>query len=98
MPLGLPQPAAGCIDRHMLADARDDILQRSPLGQVIKHVVDGDQRDEGFIRDGEESREAALVIAAIEHRGGEPDGSLRGGVLETLKNGAQLAGIDPVGA
>ena len=33
------------VDRHMLADAGDDVLQRAALRRVIEHVVDGDQRN-----------------------------------------------------
>jgi hypothetical protein len=34
----------GFLDRHMLADAGQDILQRPPLRRVIEHVVGGDER------------------------------------------------------
>ena len=51
MPLGIgfEQPAR-LLQRQMLADAGDDVLQRAAFGRVIEHVVDGDQRHEGSRR------------------------------------------------
>ena len=44
MPLGIGlQAEAGFLDRHTLADAGQDVLQRTPLRRVIEHVVGGDQ-------------------------------------------------------
>ena len=46
MPLGIGfQQTARFLQRPMLADAGDDILQRPALRRMIKHVVDRDQRD-----------------------------------------------------
>ena len=45
MPLGvgLRQPA-GRLERHVLADAGDDVGERAPLGRMHQHVVGRDQR------------------------------------------------------
>ena len=46
MPLGVGfKQAAGIVDRDVLADAGQDILQGPPFGRVIEHVVDRDERD-----------------------------------------------------
>ena len=71
--IGFEQPP-GLVDRDVLADAGHDVLQGPPLGHVIEHVVHGDQRNEGCLGDRLETREPAVVVAAIEHAGGEPDG------------------------
>ena len=79
MPLGIGfEPAAGLVDGDVLADAGDDILQRAPLGRVIEHVVDGDQRNAGVVARSSASRASRrAIVAAIEHAGGEPDASRR---------------------
>ena len=70
--IGLEQ-AAGGVDRDVLADAGHDVLQLPPLGRMIEHVVHRDERDAGVFRDGREFSQPAIVVAAIEHTGGEPD-------------------------
>src|ERR1700674_2309258 len=78
MPLGIGlQPAAGGLDRHKLADAGDDVLQRPPLGRVIEHVVGRDQRSECVAGDLGEARQPAFVVAAVEYARAEPDGPPR---------------------
>ena len=42
----LPPEAARLLQRPMLANARDDILQRPAFGHMIEHIVHGDQRDQ----------------------------------------------------
>ena len=45
MTLGIGvEPPAGLVDRQMLADAGEHVLQRAPVRMVVEHVVDGDQR------------------------------------------------------
>ena len=52
VPLGIGfKAAAGGFDRHMLADAGDDVLQRTAFGRVIEHIIDGDQRDRSIASD-----------------------------------------------
>ncbi len=76
--IGFEQPA-GLVDRHVLADAGDDVLQRAALGRVIEHVVDGDQRHAGLRGDRLEPGQPARIVAAIEHAGGKPDRARRRG-------------------
>ncbi len=45
------EQAARFVERHVLADAGDDVLQRAPLRCVIEHVVGGEQRDVRIPRD-----------------------------------------------
>ena len=61
----------GLIDRAMRADAGQHILQRPPLGDVIEHIVDGDERKPGRVGDRGETGEAACIVAAIEMVRGE---------------------------
>src|SRR5262245_63989638 len=65
----------------MLADAGEYILQFSPVGVVIEHVVDGDERHAGLACDRGAPEEPHAVIAAIEHVGGEPHAAA-GGVAQ----------------
>src|SRR5262245_65831679 len=65
----------------MLADAGEYVLQFSPVGVVIEHVVDGDERHAGLACDRDTPEETRAVIAAIEHVGGEPHAAA-GGVAQ----------------
>ena len=47
--IGGEQPA-GAVDGRVLADAGEHIRKRPPLGMMIVHVVDRDQRHAGFAR------------------------------------------------
>jgi len=62
----------------MLADAGEHVLQFSPVGVVIEHVVDGDERHADLARDCGAPKEPCAVIAAIEHVGGEPHAAAGG--------------------
>ena len=74
MPLGIGfQKPARLLQRAVLADAGDDILQRPAFGRVIEHVVDGDQRDERAVGDVLQLRQPAAVVAAIKQAGRKPD-------------------------
>ncbi len=74
MPLGIGlQQAAGGLDTGLLADATDDVLQHPPLGQVIEHVIGGDQRDADIVRNPLQAGQAPPVVAMMEQAGGEPD-------------------------
>ncbi len=74
MALGIGfEPVAGGVERDMLADAGDDVLQRTPLGHMIEHVVDGDERHARGAGDAGKTLQAAGVVAMMEHAGGEPD-------------------------
>ena len=41
------EPRSGFGERALLANARQHVLQISPLGNVVVHVVGGDERDAG---------------------------------------------------
>ena len=67
MPFGIClQQSSRLIDRHMLADASDDVLQHASFRRVIEHIVDGDQRDETLARNRCKSLETTDIVAAIE--------------------------------
>ena len=73
MALGIGgEAAAGLVDRQVLADAGEHVLQLAPVGVMIEHVVDGDQRHAGLPRERARRGEPRAVVAAIEHGGGEP--------------------------
>ena len=79
MPLRIGfEPPAGRIDGDVLADAGHDVLQRPLFGRMIEHVVHRDEWNETLLGDHPQAREAAIVVAAIEHAGGEPDRTRRG--------------------
>ena len=72
--------AAGAVDGGFLADAGEHVGERPPVGMVIEHVVDRDQRHLAFARQRRlEAREPRAVASAIEHRGGEPHAARCGG-------------------
>ena len=72
MPLGIGlQAEAGFLDRHMLADAGQDVLQRAPLRRVIEHIVGGDQGQAMLRAELGELADPSCVIAAIEMADGE---------------------------
>ncbi len=66
------EPAAGLVDRQVLADAGDHVLQCPPVGVVIEHVIDGDQRHAGRPCGLGAAGKPRAVIAAIEHGCREP--------------------------
>jgi hypothetical protein len=75
MPFGIGfEPPAGGVDGDVLADAGHDIVERAPLGRVIEHVVDGNQRDARLAGQRGKPRQAAVVVAAIENARGKPHG------------------------
>jgi hypothetical protein len=66
------EPPPGPVDRQVLADAGEDVLQFPPVGMMIEHVVDGDERHAGLPCDPGTPCQPRTVIAAIEHVGGQP--------------------------
>ena len=95
MPFGMRfQHAAGCLDRHMLADAGEDILQRAALGRVIEHVVGGKQGNAGGTRYLLPLAQAALVVAAIRHISAEPN-PLGCDIRQTLQKSANVFRSSP---
>ncbi len=72
MPLGIGEQAEpGLVERHMLADAGEHVLERPALGRVVVHVVGGDERQPARFAQARECREPHAVIAAIKALRGE---------------------------
>jgi hypothetical protein len=57
--------------RALLADARQYVLQVPPLGNVVVHVVGGDERDAGALGELDELGEADFVGHVVGQLGGE---------------------------
>ena len=72
MALGIGGEAiAGFPDRASFADTRQHILQRTPLRQVVEHIVDRDERQSGRFAESSQAGEAPYIVAAIEVVHGE---------------------------
>jgi hypothetical protein len=85
MPLGIGEEAiARLLDGAMLADAGQDILQRTARGDMGMDIVDGDQRRAGPRCQGRQPGEAPPVVATIEMLAGEIDvaGEAGGQILQ----------------
>jgi hypothetical protein len=67
------QPAADRIDRGLLANAGQHVLQRTPLRMMIEHLIGREQRHLDGRCQARELRQPAPVIATIDQAGGEPD-------------------------
>ena len=66
MTLGIAVQKEACImDRAMLADAGEDVLQYPAFGQMSMHIVDRDERDKEAFGDPGKSRNTLIVIAII---------------------------------
>ncbi len=91
--IGLQQTAS-ILQRPMLADAGDDVLQRPALWRVIEHVVHSNQRNERGIGNILEFCQPATIIAAIKQAGRKPHGPARC-FLETAKHPDHCFGVDP---
>jgi hypothetical protein len=94
--IGFEQPP-GRVDGDALANAGHDVLQGPPLRRMIQHVVHGDQRHRCAFGDRGEPLQAAGIVAAIQHAGGEPDGVPNAQGLQPRENLAQRVGPDPRG-
>ena len=72
MALGIgSEPEAGLIDRAVLADAGEHVLERAARRAVIEHVVGRDQIETGALGQRGEHRETLDIIAAIAMLGSE---------------------------
>jgi hypothetical protein len=60
------------VDGQVLADTGEHVLQLPPVGMMIEHVVDGDERHAGRARDCGTLRQPRAVVAAKQHAGREP--------------------------
>jgi hypothetical protein len=98
MPLGIRfEQTAGRIDGDVLANAGHYVLQRPAFGHVIKHIVHRNERDQRAFGDCRESGQPAIVVAAIQHAGGEPDRLPRGRALQACERRIKLPGVEPPG-
>ncbi len=66
------EAASRRVDRQVLADAGEHVLQFAPIGVMIEHIIDRNQRHAGLPRHYGAPGEPRTVIAAVEHGGGEP--------------------------
>ena len=64
---------AGGLQRFVLADAGEHVLQPSPLRRVIEHVAEREHRDIAAGGEGGDCREATPVVAMIEAGRAEAD-------------------------
>ncbi len=72
MALGIGGEAiAGLPDRASFADTGQHVLQRAPLGQMVEHVVDRDERQPNRFAESSEAGETPHIVAAIEMVHGE---------------------------
>ena len=69
--IGLQPPADG-VDRGLLANAGEHILQRTARGMVVQHLVGREQRHPGLCRKMMQPRQPPLVIAAIDQARRQP--------------------------
>src|SRR5271167_3452963 len=67
MALGIGRETiAGYSDRAAFANAGQHILQRAPLGHVIKNIVGRDERQTGRLAERGEAGEAPQIVATVE--------------------------------
>ena len=67
------QPPARPVDRGLLADAGQHILQGAPFGMMIEHLVGGDERHARGGRDALKTGQPPRIVAAMEQARREPD-------------------------
>ena len=72
------QTEAGLLDGAVRADAGDDIEQRLAVGRVHAHLVAGDERRGAGLGPFGQAREAARVVAAVEHLRAQETGAGHG--------------------
>jgi hypothetical protein len=73
VPLGIRrEPPARRLERDVLADAGEHVLQAPALRRMIEHVVDRDERHADVVRELRRLREPRPIGAGIEHGCGEP--------------------------
>src|SRR5215467_4966016 len=66
MALGIGGKAkSGLVDRAVLADAGEDVLQFLAFGGVVEDVAEGDERQPARLGKGREPGKAVGVVAAI---------------------------------
>ena len=82
--IGLEALADG-IDRGLLADAGQHILQRAARGIVIQHLVGRQQRHACDVSDALQPRQTAPVVAAIQQARGQPH-AIGAAALQPVQN------------
>ena len=82
--IGLEPPADG-VDRRLLADTGQHVLQRPAGGMVVQHLVGREQRHFCRARQAMQPRQPALVVAAIEQACRKPD-AIGAAVAQLLQN------------
>ena len=95
MTLGIgrePQPRL--LDRHLLPDAGEHVLQGPPLGGVVEHVLHRHDGRSGRATEGIEPGEPAAVVTPVAMGGREIDGHRPG---SDGAQGGDEAGLDRVG-
>ena len=66
------KPRARLIQGYMLANTGDDILQGPLLRAMIKHIIDGDQRDFRFPGKPGQGDKVAAVLTSVQHGRRQP--------------------------
>ncbi len=66
------------VDRQVLADAGEHVLELAPVGMVIEHVIDGDEGNARLRRRLRALRQSRAVVAAVEHACREPHAAAGG--------------------
>ena len=79
------QALADGIDGGLLADAGQHILQGTPRGMVIQHLVGRQQRHAGRRGEAMKPRQTALVIAAIQQARCKPH-AIGAAALQLIQN------------
>ncbi len=93
MALGIDgEPPAGVLQRHVLADAGEHVGELAPVGMMIEHVVDGDQRHVCVARQRQARGQPRAVVAAVEHGGGQPHAARRGFAQARQRNSSPCKG------
>ncbi len=92
--IGLEPPADG-VNRRLLADTGQHVLQPAAGGMVVQHLIGRQQRDFCRARDAMQPRQPALVVAAVEQACGKPD-AIGAAVFQPLQNFLRASPVEAV--
>ena len=74
MALGIySELATGTVDGGLFADAGKHVGERPPVGMVVEHIIDRDQRNTGDARMVFQAHEPRPVSTSVEHGSGKAD-------------------------